>query len=413
MKKIAVMLPIGYRGGSLRAAKNFAKALDYQAKQHGEDLQVVFSYARDAKYNVRVDFDDLVEAGIALRETDWVVHPISTLHSAAYLLGLNANSFEFPCYCVPSDGANDFYDCDLWLIVSDRLPAPLFPLRKSAFVIYDYIQRYVPEIFGDSDKAWSTQVSNLLYSVQHAAKVFVTTPSTLHDLTSYAGVSSFLIEVLEMEFQPLESTIIKTGQQLPENYVLWATNTTHHKNHINALQAIQIYLQELGGELDFVVSGTWTEYFNPKNKFPVNDPVMQAEQVQYLRKELKRNKTLASKIHFIGNVSDKIYAYYLKNARFLLHPALYDNGTYAVIEAAYLGVPSLSSRYPAMEFINKKFGLNMHFFDPRDAKDLANALLVMEKSAPYVPLPAQEELQNHDWQALSLALYKSVMDLLW
>lgn len=413
MKKIAVMLPIGYRGGSLRAAKNIAKAIAFQARRHGDDLQVVFSYVKDGKYNLHTELDDLVEGNVVLRETVWTVYPRETLQAAVTLIDIDKTPLEHQEYCLPSDGANDFYDCDLWLIISDRLPAPLFPLRKCAFVIYDYIQRYVPEIFGNSDLVWDTQVSNLMVSVQQASKVFVTTPSTQQDLISYAGVHKSRTQLLEMDFQPLETGSAKIDYDAPPNYVLWTTNAAHHKNHINAFDAIEMYIQELGGSLHFLMTGTWTEYFDPINEFPEEDHVMQAYQVQYIREKIRKNRILGKKIHIMGNASDNIYAQLLKNARFLWHPALYDNGTFAVLEAAYLGVPSLSARYPAMEYINEKFKLNLQFFDPRNPKEMAEALLNMETKAASIRLPDREALLKHDWKTLSYSLYQAISELLW
>lgn len=413
MKKVAVMLPIGYRGGRLRAAKNIAKSIAFQARKQGHAIQVVFSYVKDGKYNLYTEFEDLSKVGIVLRETVWKVYPRESLQAAATLIDLKNTALEYPQYCLPSDDANDFYDCDLWLIISDRLPAPLFPLRKYAFVIYDYIQRYVPEIFGNSDAAWNTQVFNLMYSVQNASKVFVTTPATEQDLISYAGVHQSRIQLLEMDFQPLDANNIKIDTDIPLNYILWTTNTTHHKNHINAFDAIEMYIQEFGGNLHFLMTGTWTEYFDPMNKFPEENPVMQAPQVQYIRRKIKMNPILAKKIHIMGNVSDKIYAHILKNARFLWHPALYDNGTFAVMEAAYLGVPSLSAHYPAMEYINQKFMLNLQFFDPHNPKEMAEALLNMENAADSIPLPDQNALLQHDWKSLSSSLYQAILELLW
>ena len=47
------------------------------------------------------------------------------------------------------------------------------------------------------------------------------------------------------------------------------------------------------------------------------------------------------------------------NTKFLWHPATIDNGTFSVIEAAHLKVPSLSSGYPAMKEINEQYNLSL------------------------------------------------------
>ena len=115
----------------------------------------------------------------------------------------------------------------------------------------------------------------------------------------------------------------------------------------------------------------------------------------------------------MGDVSDKVYARLLKNAQFLWHPALYDNGTFAVMEAAYLGVPSLSALYPAMEYMNQKFELNLQFFDPRNPQGMAEALLIMETAAASISVPHQSTLLKHEWKNHSLKLYKEIEKLLW
>jgi len=411
MKKIAVMLPIGYRGGSLRAAKSIAKGIAFQTHKQNADIQVVFSYAKEGKYNLHLEFDDLIAAGIQLRETVWEVCSKSTLSALATLVGIDKTNLEYEQYCVPTDGANDFFDCDFWLIVSDRLPAPLFPMRKYACLIFDYIQRYVPEIFGDNSLLWETQVANLFYTVQKSSKVFVTTPSTRADMISYAGVDEARIQLLEMEFHPIESRDTQIGSSLPADYVLWATNAASHKNHVNALESFEIYTQELKGRLHLVLTGVGTRYLDPRNKFPNEDPMLQPPQIQYFREKIRQNPKLQNKVHILGNVSDSMFAGLIKTARFLWHPAIYDNGTFSVVEAAYLGTPSLSARYPAMEYINQKFDLNLQFFDPLNQGSAAEALMNMETQAKLIRLPEQSNLLQRDWKALSLERYQAILEL--
>ena len=99
MKKVAVMLPANYKGGSLRAAKNLTKSIAYQARKRGEDLQVIFSYVAGAGYDLDLDFSDLVDEGIALLDQ---IHPGDTLYSLLphlYLVSMRkrSNSIRFAC----------------------------------------------------------------------------------------------------------------------------------------------------------------------------------------------------------------------------------------------------------------------------------------------------------------------------
>jgi hypothetical protein len=413
MRKIAVMLPIGYRGGSLRAAKNIAKGLAYQAEKHNDEVQIVFSYSKNGNYNLYTDFDDLTRAGIALRETIWKIYPREALQTAVTLIDMDRKPFEHNEYCLPTDGANDFYDCDLWIIISDRLPAPLFPLKKYACVVYDYIQRYVPEIFGNGNDVWDAQALNLFTLVRNAEKVFVTTPSTRADIISYVGVQPGRISLLELSFEPIDPNVIDTPNlYVPEDYFIWTTNGSFHKNIVNALNALEYYIQELGGALNIVVTGYSSEYFDIENKFETNDPMLVFPQIAYVRNKISKNSNLREKIRVLGNISDEMYAYVLERAKFLWHPALYDNGTFSVIEAAFLKTPSLSARYPAMEYINSKFNLNLLWFNPHNSREMAKTLSEMEKIYHSIELPGRDVLLQSSWQSNSLLLYKAIKELL-
>jgi hypothetical protein len=99
----------------------------------------------------------------------------------------------------------------------------------------------------------------------------------------------------------------------------------------------------------------------------------------------------------LGELSDLEYMQTVQEAKFIWHPNLYDNGTFSVIEAGYLGIPALSSKYPAMEFIENAYKLNMRFFDPYNISIMAKALKEMEISYKYVILPSKEDLLSHTW----------------
>ena len=406
------MLPIPYKGGSLRAAKNIAKSIAYQSRKRNDDIQVVFSHVKDDIYDVNLDFLDLVEENITLRETEWKVFPKEDLQAAASILELDEGNIAFDEFCLPTDGANDFNDCDLWVIISDRLPAPLFTLKNNAFVVFDYIQRYIPEIFGDTEIIWDKQVACFMASLRNSSKVFVTTPSTQQDLISYAGVEEYKTHLLDVVFQPLEFDGTIKHIDIPEKYIIWTTNASMHKNHLNAFKGYEIYLQDYGGTNNLVITGADTEVFDPTVDLEDDNPFSSLSHVKMIRKKLDKNKYLADRIHIMGNVSDRVFTSLLKKAQYLWHPSLYDNGTFSVLEAAYLGVPSLSARYPAMEYFDKKFKLSLNFFDPRNPVEMADSLNEMDNSARSILLPKKTTLLRSGWKNLSAKIYEQITALL-
>ncbi|HEY3389938.1 MAG TPA: glycosyltransferase [Prolixibacteraceae bacterium] len=395
--KVAIMLPHYYKGGTLRAAKNIAKQIAVGARLSGDEVGVVFSYVGGDHYDKNEDFLDLLDNNIEVRETFWNQVPKEDCVYLSRLLRFPVSQYGSPYYSIPNDGANDFYDCDFWIIISDRLSAPVLPLRKYIIVTYDYIQRYVPEIF--SETLWNLQTNSFFPIVKNAEAVFVTTPSTMDDLISYAGVPKNRVVLFENSFDELQVGEIKENadiRRISDDYFVWTTNTTNHKNHIRALKALEKYYSYYNGTLKIVITGGNTKYFDPSfqgtDKFLMNHPYIKS-----ISNLIENSRILQEKMTILGELSDLEYMQTVQEAKFIWHPNLYDNGTFSVIEAGYLGIPALSSKYPAMEFIENAYKLNMRFFDPYNISIMAKALKEMEISYKYVILPSKEDLLSHTW----------------
>lgn len=402
MKKIAIMLPVGYRGGTFRASKNIAKAIAFAAAEKNQEIEVVFSYVGAGGYDLFSDFDDLKPYNISLRETEWQVFPRKTLLPMTSILGLDEHFLTRGNYCLPVDGANDFFDCDLWLVVSDRLPAALFPMKKYACIVFDYIQRYVPDIMEASVLA--RQEDTLFDLVRNAERVFVTTPAAYKDVVSYAGVAKSYVSLLETVFDPpAEDLLEDMPLDLPEHFFLWPTNKAGHKNQLNALRALEKYYLEYSGTLDVVVTGAQSQEI-------IEDA--DGEDSARLLTKVGQDLLTQKHIHLMGNLPDKVFFSLLSRCCFVWNPTLYDNGTFSVIEGAYFGKPSLTANYPAMDYLDRKFNLNLRFCDPRNINEMAYMLLEMEKSFRDIELPPRDILLEFSWQRQSEALLKAIAELI-
>lgn len=363
---IGVFLPEAYRGGTLNGAKNIAKMLHLGSRDADEPAKVIFSCVADT-YDLNKDFGDLIELGITVRETVWKSRSKAKIKLALQFTGDNF-SLSSPRYVVPTDGNNNFNDCDFWLIVSDRIHYPLAPLKPYGIVVYDYIQRYVPEIFPPH-----FDDSTFLSIARRADFVFTTTPATREDAIQYAGIPSGRAYLTPMEFNPLAADAQAKHMQ-NSDYFLWATNATQHKNHLCAIKALSIYYSDLGGNLDVVMTGVNTELFD-LNKSSASHIAYINEVRQLLGNHPKVKQHLSIK----GNLDVSDYVSMLSAAKFLWHPTLIDNGTFSVIEAAYHGVPALSSDYPQMRYINDRFKLDLSFCNGSDAYAMALELKKMEE----------------------------------
>ena len=178
-KKIAVILPVPYRGGSLRGAICLANSLLNGSNFFGEVIEVVFAHLALPEFENSNLFSELAPS-VKRRSYLWKTLTRDEASRALCYAGHSGWSAQHPEYDIPDDGINQFLDCDLWIIISDRLNKPILPLRPHVLMIYDYIQRYIPFL--------SHQHENmLLQRAQETPRVLVTTQFTENDALQYAG----------------------------------------------------------------------------------------------------------------------------------------------------------------------------------------------------------------------------------
>lgn len=393
--KVAVVLPVAYKGGSLRGAKLLAEAIRHGSVQAGEPADVVFLYLDNEGDYDEDDFSDLHPA-IKRRAFQWKSLDASEARRAMRYAGHDGWEPVSERYSVVDDGIKQLQDCDLWLIVSDRLLEPLLPLRPIAHMVYDYLQRYIPFLKTGADQRF-------LEAVRAAERVFVTTSFTQQDALQYAGVRPDKVVKVPMLAPNFSRDGCATSAAESEFFV-WTTNMAMHKNHGKAFQALQIYYQQLQGSLRCIITGVETDELLTAPPRHLKEAIA----------ALKNNKSLTEQLTWCGNLPDSEYQRLLSESAFLWHPGNIDNGTFSVVEAASLGVPSLSSDYPAMREIDQQFSLGLAWMDATDAKSMARALKEMELThkARREALPTAEVLASQDVHHLSGEYWKAVRECL-
>ena len=106
----------------------------------GDDIEVVFGHLDDPACYPKEALEDL-PASIKRRPYRWRIVPHDEAVRACAYAGLSG-SLKDQTYQAPDDGISQFADCDLWVVISDRLDLPLLPVRPHLLMVYDYIQRY-------------------------------------------------------------------------------------------------------------------------------------------------------------------------------------------------------------------------------------------------------------------------------
>jgi len=357
-KKIAIIIPTVYRGGSLRGAIALANALFNGAVLLKDELDIVFAYLDSPEYDMETNFTDL-SSSIIRRSFNWKTIDADEARRALIYAGHSNWRPQYLEYFVPDDGVNQFLDCFLWVIISDRVEKPLLPIRPYCLMVYDYIQRYIPFLSEQEEQQF-------IQNAQLAIHVLVTTQFTANDVLQYAGIRParvFKMPMLAPDFNT--SQLLKTDESLLQGYFIWSTNLGKHKNHINTFMALRIYFEELSGRLQCHITGINTNQivnYNATLQVIFNNSLILQESLQ-----------------FCGELSDHLYKTKLKNSAFLCHSTLIDNGTFSVIEAAQYGIPSLSTDYPPMREINERFDLDLTWMDGTNPKHMAHQLKEMEQ----------------------------------
>lgn len=393
--RIAVIVPMGYRGGSLRGAKLLATAIETGARLARYGVEVVLGHLDDPAVYSEEQFSDL-SPSIKRRPYKWRVlsHPQARCAMAYAGLPFSAESEN---YQVPDDGIRQFMDCDLWILVPDRLEHPLLPLRPYALMVYDYLQRYEPLL--------PRAVTERLIRVAHGAeRVFVTTGFTRRDALQFAGLPERKVVKVPMLAPAFSLDAASREDTGGPAYFLWTINLAPHKNHENAFKALRLYYDTHGGMLECHISGVDTG-----NIFKSNFPHLKP-----LRAIVDGSAALARRLRLLGELPDHTYQRHLAGARFLWHTARIDNGTFSVVESAHLGVPSLSSDYPAMREIDAQFRLNLAWMNPWNPADMAYRLKKMEMEADALrrKLPSTEDLGAQSVEQLAPAYWEAVRECL-
>lgn len=381
-KKVAVLLTEGYTGGVLDVTLRMVYALHRGIQESGSNTQLVFGYRDLQVFSEKDYFAPIRDLGISIRPFLCNVVGKEYIKNCLQLIGGFNPQVEQDEYCVFDDGIQGFDDCDAVLFVVDRCPARIFLKKPHVVLVHDYLQRYMPYVYG------SFYEDCVLRMARESVRTLVMSPPTYTDAIMYAGLEKKKLALIPLMFDLIR--IPETRQSTedePEDYFIWSTNLGEHKNHLMALKALAGYYNA-GGRLKCYITGVGTDAFDPESDVEVSPYVAK------IRKLIER-ESLAEKLVFCGNMSKTKYIHVLRLAKFFMHPGLMDNGNMTAVDAACLGVPTISSNYPQMRYYEEYMHLNIRFFDPYSEKSLTETLLKTENDYEILKqgLPTREELE--------------------
>ena len=414
MKKVAVILPIFYKGGVLKGLKNTAKMIRHASVQMGEPIEVVIAVQKGA-YKLDSEFAEEIASGIEIREI-WprLLGPDATERALRWARKPNVGPALTVHY---RDGVSDLLDCDLWIVITNRTVdesgqvRPVLPIRPVVIIPYDFIEQYIPEVLPPNFRAAVAE------STRSADLVLVTQPQTARDAISFIGCEERRVVQVPFEFEIPKGLKTFHGKESPKSHqpsnnrmkFVWPTNASVHKNHSNVFRGLRLSIDR-GREIVGEMTGLYTEAYAENREFAAS--IGGGSFIQMW--EDFHEQGMSDVIQPKGYLSELNFAERLGFADFAIHSSKYDNGAYALVEAAYLGVPSVCSDYPQLRFMAESLDIPAVWFEPDDPVDFARAIdeLSNQNRAIRMNLPTREYLLTHSWESIALNWWSKVRNRL-
>ena len=276
-------------------------------------------------------------------------------------------------FCFLNGAVETALRADAWLALTDRFPRPLLPARPYGVVVYDMIQRHVPEGFNPTFFRWYER--GMLPTLANAECVITTSPATRDDVVAEVGLDRARVRHVPLAHNPhrrFGALTLRPVDAVRGPFLLNPTNMALHKGGQVLVKAYARLRERLGsGAPALVLCGVDTEKFSasytqgyvPPNCLAVRELVAKAGLVE------------GKDVHYLGYLEDAELLDLYQRCSAVVNAARFDNGCFNTIEAAYFGRPAVCTRYPAAEYLAERFGVPVHFYPVNDDAGLADALM--------------------------------------
>jgi len=239
-----------------------------------------------------------------------------------------------------------------------------FPIPWVGY-IYDFQHKYYPEFF--TEQEIDRRNTEFALMLEQAQTIIVNAKAVRDDIDKFIGVTNARIVTLpfcpflNLDFFEMQMDLEK--YKLPKKYFMISNQFWKHKDHITAIKAFKLFLNELENEnVGLVCTGQtqdsrFPDYFNS---------------LQELILELKLN----DRIKILGYIPKSDQLQILKNCIALIQPTLFEGGPGggAVYESVAYGIPSIVSDIAVNKELDDE---TVIFFETGSVEDLAEKMLTV------------------------------------
>lgn|GEM_PF-2834048 len=365
--RVTIIMAAAWRGGMLRNAMLLAQLFAGRRWDEVGEVEVVLGLLDTGDV---YDWPSLRAAcrkigpGVSVRPFVW-----RAMDPDAARLVCPAHSVpDVARLVIPDDGARGFRDSDAWIFFSSHTVGAVPWQRPTAVFCADLLPRRVAAAFGGTEGPGDrAHLAETMLGWRRAACVFATTPTTLRDVVSYAGLPPDRAILVPLQAELVGSQpSAALGEAGSEPGLLWVTNAAPHKNHVQAVTALRAYFAA-GGDLDVTVCGVGGSLLDPRtgSQHPAARAFAAAPEV-------------LSRTRFAQEPGDEAFQRLIAARGVVWHNAVADNGSFVAFDAARAGAHLVSSDYPPMRYLCERHGVEALFHPVSDARAAAEALLEAE-----------------------------------
>jgi glycosyltransferase involved in cell wall biosynthesis len=258
---------------------------------------------------------------------------------------------------------------------------PAFPKPWVGY-IWDFQHKHLPRFFNDHEKSERDVIFK--NTLTEAPSIVVNAQDIKNDVHKYFGELKAEAKITALPFAPspkpewLETDVkaMRTQYKLPETYLMVANQFWIHKDHMTAVEAMNILAKDKAYDtLHLVCTGKMEEPREP-------------EYIDRLKQKVA-DYNLTGRIHFLGYLPKLDQIGIMRGATALLQPTLIEGGPGggAAYNAIALGVPLIASDIA----VNKEISIGeTSFFKVGDAQDLADQIKALLKKR--IERPANDTL---------------------
>jgi len=301
---------------------------------------------------------------------------------------------------------------DVWFALADRFAFPLLPVKPLGVIVYDVIQKYLPELF--PKEFFQDFQPGMFATMAVVDKVITTSEVTRADVMGLYHLPEKRVDLVPVACEPRLrfEHVVPEPVKVPDGFILNITNPTPHKGLEVMMRAYAILKRFNDKAPPLVICGSFTEKILPIPGKPEPNPVFR--RLQDLIAEL--NLQVGVDFFVLGLVSEGQLHDLLRRSSIVVNAARFDNGTYSLIEGHYFGKHLISSDYPAARWLYDRFEVPTEYFALLDSEDLARKLAQALEKPQLGPVETERNRASlsdpkHGYARYADQVYDCLLDL--